>query len=62
MLSEPDSSLWGENLRVPRIRNERFRRISSHPSSPHPGGSDLIHVLFLRLQPCSIYNPTIVFV
>ncbi len=62
MLIFPNPHLQGQNFRALRVRDEKFRRISFRPSSPHPGRSHFIHPLFLRIVRCSIYNLCIVFV
>jgi hypothetical protein len=62
MLSNPDPHLRRQILRALRVRDEKIRRISFLPSSPHPGRSCFIHPLFLQILPCSIYNLCIVFV
>ncbi len=62
MLSYPGPHLRRQILRALRVRDEKFRRISFRPSSPHPDPSCFIHPLFLRIVRCSIYNLCIVFV
>jgi hypothetical protein len=62
MLRFPDPHLRWQMLRASRARDEKFRRISFRPSSPHPGRSHFIYPLFLLIVSCSIYNLCIVFV
>jgi hypothetical protein len=52
----------GKILCTSWARKDRMCHSPSYPATSHPGQSNYIHPLFLRLQPCSIYNPPIAFV
>jgi hypothetical protein len=62
MLTNPDPHLQRQIPRASWIRDEKFTRISPRPSFPHSDRIDFIHLLFLRIPCCCIYNPRIDFV
>jgi hypothetical protein len=62
MLTNPDPHLQWQIPRASWAGDEKLPRISPHQSSPNSGRTDLIHLLFLRIPCCCIYNPCIDFI
>lgn len=62
MLTNPDPHLQRQIPRASWMSEEKFARISPRSFSPNSGRTDFIHLLFLPIPFCCIYNPCIDFV